>query len=47
MVQKRINQRAVNCYKKTGFIQEKYEEEAFSYKNEIWGRIHMCHRREI
>lgn len=41
MVQKRINQRAVNCYKRTGFIQENMREKHFLIKMR-YGAGYIC-----
>ena len=36
------NPRAHACYKSLGFIDEKYEEKSFPYKDQLWGCYHMA-----
>lgn len=36
------NPAAHNCYKSVGFLEEKYEEEAFTYQDEKWGLYDMA-----
>ena len=36
-----VNTTAFQCYQKCGFIEHTRTPEAFTYKNEKWGRIHM------
>lgn len=40
------NTAAMHCYKKAGFIERATEENAFSYKNELWSRCNMAASKE-
>lgn len=37
-----VNERARKCYTKAGFIEQGITENAFTYKDESWGRCHMA-----
>jgi len=39
------NIRAKKCYQKAGFIERNVVENAFSYKEESWGRCNMIYRK--
>ena len=39
------NTRAVRCYESVGFVEEKTEQSAFSFRDESWGRCSMVIRR--
>lgn len=36
-----VNEAAVRCYRKAGFIEVQREPEAFSFQEEKWGRLTM------
>ena len=40
------NVRAKKCYEKAGFVERKLTPNAFSYKDESWGRCNMIYERE-
>ena len=40
------NIRARKCYEKAGFVERNLTENAFSYKDESWGRCNMICRKE-
>lgn len=40
------NARAKRCYEKAGFVERSLTENAFSYKDEFWGRCNMILKRE-
>ena len=39
------NARAKRCYEKAGFVERSLTENAFSYKDEFWGRCNMILKR--
>ena len=39
------NIRAKKCYEKAGFVERSTTEDAFTYKDESWGRCNMVYRR--
>ena len=36
-----VNQTAINCYKALGFAADALTENAFSFRDELWGKYHM------
>ena len=41
------NQRAKKCYEKVGFVERNLTPNAFTYKDESWGRCNMIFRKEL
>jgi RimJ/RimL family protein N-acetyltransferase len=40
------NPRAMRCYEKAGFVVRNFTPDAFTYKDEIWGRCNMIFNKE-
>ncbi len=40
------NPRAKRCYEKAGFVVRNLTPDAFTYKDEIWGRCNMVFNKE-